>query len=100
MSDNHSTVLQLPVEITHRQAQAVLQQLTQALAAQTTPQACVVDAAALVQFDSSAIAVLLELKRQANQQQKSWQIHNPPQALQTLSSLYGMQELLNLAEQP
>lgn len=96
MSDNHSTVLQLPVEITHRQAQAVLQQLTQALAAQTTPQACVVDAAALVQFDSSAIAVLLELKRVAHQQQRDWQVLHPTQSLITLTSLYGIQQLLEL----
>lgn len=88
--------LQLPVEITHRQAQAVLQQLKAALSAQKESTLAHIDASQLTQFDSSAIAVLLELKRFATQYQLSWKMLQTPKTLSTLAALYGMHNLLEL----
>jgi len=51
-------MLVLPAELTLQQATACLAMLLQGLRAQTQSEV-VVDASALVQFDSSAIAVLL-----------------------------------------
>lgn len=94
---NTATTLKLPVQITHRQAQTILQQLKEQLLAQKNEQHVYIDAAQLAQFDSSALALLLALKRITAQQHKGWKILNPPQPLSTLTALYGMQDFLALA---
>jgi len=86
-------MLVLPTELTHRQASVTLRMLLQALAAERAPQV-VVDAGALVTFDSSALAVLLECRRTALFDGRGFMVKGLPPALVSLAGLYGVQELL------
>ena len=54
----------------------------------------VVDGAALNRFDSSALAVLLELRRQCQSTGKELRVTGLPQQLMDLAGLYGIAELL------
>jgi phospholipid transport system transporter-binding protein len=54
----------------------------------------VLDAQALRVFDSSAVAVLLELRRQLLARSQTLQLAHPPTRLQQLVTLYGVAELL------
>jgi phospholipid transport system transporter-binding protein len=45
-------------------------------------------------FDSSAVAVLLELRRELQQQGRTLQVRQWPPRLQDLVRVYGVQELL------
>lgn len=92
MSDSASTAA-LPERMTLEQAVPVLGQLRGVLLQQSAP-AAVLDAAALRECDSSAVAVLLELRRVLAQQGKTLQLINSPQRLRDLVTLYGVQELL------
>ena len=85
----------LPERLTLEQAVPTLAQMRSALLAQPGPTA-VLDASALRECDSSAVAVLLELRRELQQQGKSLQLQNGPQRLRDLVSLYGVQELLTV----
>ncbi len=86
-------VLVLPAEITHRQARATLGMLLQGLRAGKGPQ-LVVDAGALQVFDSSALAVLLECRREALAARMAFAIRGLPAALASMAALYGVAELL------
>jgi phospholipid transport system transporter-binding protein len=55
----------------------------------------VVDAGALTHFDSSALAVLLELRRESQAQGKELTIESLPQQLRDLATVYGIVELLS-----
>ena len=83
----------LPERLTLEQAVPVLGQLRTALLQQTGASA-VLDASALRECDSSAVAVLLELRRVMRQQGKELQLLNSPPRLRDLVTLYGVQELL------
>lgn len=83
----------LPEQLTMHVATQVLSQLSNALA-QHVPQAVVLDAQALRVFDSSAVAVLLELRRQLATRGKTLQLVHTPTRLQQLVTLYGVAELL------
>lgn len=87
------TMLVLPAELTHRQATACLRMLMQGLRVQKEP-AVVVDATALVVFDTSALAVLLECRREALSVHKSFAVQGLPAALGGMAGLYGVRELL------
>jgi len=86
-------MLVLPPELTHQQASASLRMLLQGLKANRDPQ-LVVDAGALTAFDSSALAVLLECRRAALSEGKTFSVKALPASLATLAGLYGVQELL------
>ena len=83
----------LPERLTLEQAVSVLAQLRAALQEQAGS-AAVLDASALRECDSSAVAVLLELRRDLQQRGKTLQLSQSPQRLRDLVALYGMQELL------
>ncbi len=85
-------VLKLPEALTQMDATACLNQLGSALLAE--PLAVVVDASALLRFDSSALAVLLALRRQALTLRKTFAIQGLPERLGDLARLYGIGELL------
>jgi len=89
-------VLVLPSELTHRQAGACLRMLVQGLPSQTGP-AVLVDAASLQQFDSSALAVLLEFRRESLALGKQFVIRGLSPRLADLASLYGVADLLKPA---
>ena len=89
-------MLVLPAELTHEQAGACCRMLTQGLRSQ--PGATVVaDAGALAHFDSSALAVLLECRREAMALGKTFAVARLPTRLRELAVLYGVAELLPAA---
>ncbi len=69
--------------------------LAQALRALS--QTAVADASGLHSFDSSAIAVLLECRREAQLQGKSFSVRGLSERLRSLAALYGVAELLPAA---
>lgn len=86
-------MLALPVELTQEQASACLAKMVQGLSAEVGPQV-VVNGAALDRFDSSALAVLLELRRQCQSSGKQFAVTALPKQLLDLAGLYGVDELL------
>ncbi len=86
-------MLVLPSELTHKQASACLRMLVQGLPSQSGP-AVQVDAAALQRFDSSALAVLLEFRRQSLARGKAFELRNLSTRIADLARLYGVAELL------
>ena len=89
-------MLVLPAEITHDHAGACIRMLAQALRSQ--PESAVVaDAGTLSNFDSSALAVLLECRREALALGKSFSVSRMPARLRDLATLYGVAQLLPAA---
>jgi phospholipid transport system transporter-binding protein len=86
-------MLVLPAELTHDQAAACARMLGQAIRAEAGPQA-VADASALAHFDSSALAVLLDCRREALAQGKAFAVRGLPPRLRDLAVLYGVADLL------
>jgi phospholipid transport system transporter-binding protein len=86
-------MLVLPEELTHGTATACVRMLAQALRSDPGRQA-VADASALRVFDSSALAVLLECRREALALGKSFAVSKLPARLRALATLYGVGELL------
>ncbi len=86
-------MLVLPPELTQSQATACLRMLVQGLRAQCDPEV-VVDATALSRFDSAALAVLLEFRRESLGLGKRFSIRGLPSRLRDLAALYGIDELL------
>ena len=56
--------------------------------------AVVIDASGLTEFDSSALAVLLECRRQALTGGKGFSVRSLPARLRQLAGLYGVAELI------
>ena len=89
-------MLVLPVDLTRAHAMACLQMLVQGL--RSEPESTVVvDASALDRFDSSALAVLLEFRRESLSLGKRLAIRAMPERLRDLAALYGIGELLPAA---
>lgn len=88
-------MLTLPPVLTHGASAAFARSLPQAL--QSQPGDLVADASALQQFDSSALAVLLECRRQALAAGKAFSVHGAPARLRELAALYGVQALIPAA---
>jgi phospholipid transport system transporter-binding protein len=88
-------MLVLPARLTHDDAVACCRMLAQALRGQGNH--AVADASALAQFDSSALAVLLECRREALALGKGFSVAHLPPRLRELAGLYGVAELLPAA---
>lgn len=86
-------MLVLPAILTVAQAGACVRMLGMGLKAQPGT-AVVADAGSLVQFDSSALAVLLECRREALALGKSFSVKDMPERLRRLAGVYGVAELL------
>ena len=89
-------MLVLPARITHEEAGPCSRMLAQALRSQVDT-AVIADASALAQFDSSALAVLLECRREAMVLGKSFSVSHLPARLRELAALYGVASLLPAA---
>jgi phospholipid transport system transporter-binding protein len=87
------TVLRLPATLMHAEASACRAQLTQAMAA-TQDRVVLLDASGLQQFDSSALAVLLACRREAQALGRSLQLQGLSDRLRELATLYGVLALL------
>jgi len=86
-------MLLLPATITAKEATAAQRLLTQALKSEPDGPV-VIDASNLSQFDSSALAVLLECQRAAQAWGKAFTLRNAPPKLTALAKLYGVDVLL------
>ena len=85
-------MLALPAVLTHAQAGPCLVQLAAGIA--TGTQQVVLDARPLQEFDSSALAVLLELRRACLRLGKQLHMEGAPERLMHLAALYGVRVLL------
>jgi phospholipid transport system transporter-binding protein len=83
-------VLALPAKLDIADAGAALPALASAV--EQGSGALIVDASALKNFDSSAIATLLELRRRAAGREFS--VSGAPTAMVDLATMYGVAELL------
>lgn len=86
-------MLMLPAELTHEQAPACSRMLEQALRSEAGA-TVIADAGALERFDSSALAVLLECRREALAVGKAFTVARMPARLRKLASVYGVEQLL------
>ncbi|MCR8959015.1 STAS domain-containing protein [Variovorax sp. S2] len=89
-------MLVLPTKLTHDEAPACMRMLQQGLAGQTDT-STVVDAGALTQFDSSALAVLLECRRESSALGRGFAVKGLSPRLRELAALYGIAGLLPAA---
>lgn len=87
-------MLMLPEVLTLREARASLRMLAQALQREGTAQPVTIDASALRQFDSAALAVLLECQRLARSFGRAFEVRGAPTKLAGLARLYGIEALL------
>lgn len=89
-------MLLLPETLTVHEARDTLRLLKVALE-QAGDAEVVVDASALVRFDSSALAVLLECRRLAQAWGKPFSTRSLPPKLCELARVYGIDDLLGAA---
>lgn len=89
-------MLTLPATIGLTEANAVMRPLAEAVSREPAGR-LIVDAGGLQQFDSSALAVLLECRRLAEKSGRSFQLSGSPPRLSQLARLYGVAELLGIA---
>ena len=87
-------MLLLPTALTAREARDTQRLLAQALQNDEPESGVVIDASNLQQFDSSALAVLLECERLAQAFGKGFAVRNAPPKLAALAKLYGVDVLL------
>ena len=86
-------MLLLPATLTAKEASVTQRLLTQAM--KSEPEGPVlIDASNLTQFDSSALAVLLECQRAAQAWGKAFALRSAPPKLMALAKLYGVDVLL------
>jgi len=88
-------VLKLPALLTHDQARALVTSFQMVLLAEpANGQPVVADAGSLSRFDSSALAVLLACRRQAQALGRAFYVRDMPPRLRQLAGLYGIAELI------
>lgn len=88
-------LLKLPAVLTHAQASGASHHLKAALRAAAVDQApLVADASDMTQFDSSALAVLLECRREALALGRPFFVQGLPPRLRQLAGLYGIAALI------
>jgi phospholipid transport system transporter-binding protein len=88
--------LKLPSTLLHDQANACLAQWVAQLPTDLPPQV-MLDAADLIDFDSSALAVLLGLRRVLSQRGSTLRVEGMTPRLRELATLYGVMDLLQPA---
>ena len=94
-------LLVLPSEITHAQAAGCLRLLLTGVGAKNRDRAAItVDAAPLARFDSSALAVLIECRREVLKTGRQFAVRGVPARLAELARLYGVAELLEIKTAP
>ncbi len=90
-------MLALPATVTIAEASDALRALVQAMPTEAGEEVTL-DASGLVRFDTSALAVLLEVKRLAQAQGKRFDLVRAPARLAELAKLYGLGPLLTAAD--
>jgi len=92
-------MLVLPEVLTLREANVTLQMLEQSMRTDDAA-TLTIDASSLRTFDSAAVALLLECRRQARAANKGFEVHGAPSKLTDLVRLYGVDSLLAFAPPP
>jgi phospholipid transport system transporter-binding protein len=87
------TTLALPALLTHDQAVSCVQSFDLGIRVELSDKV-VIDASVLEKFDSSALAVLLQCRRDASALGKSIEVTGLSLQLRELANLYGIGELL------
>ena len=90
-----SSTLALPERLTIEVATSALADLTRAVGAQSGPVR--LDASPMQDFDTSAVAVLLELRRLLLAKGREMAVDHWPPKLSALVRLYGVDTLLGVA---
>ena len=85
-------MLSLPVVLTHAEAGEFSRSLGAKVAAESAT--LVLEAGALKEFDSSALAVILACRREALRTGKAFSVRELPARLRQLAGLYGVAELI------
>jgi phospholipid transport system transporter-binding protein len=88
--------MKLPPTLTLETASATLDTLRADAAG--SQGALAIDASALTAFDSAALALLLQARRLAQASGRTFEVHDAPSKLTQLAQLYGVAELLGLAQ--
>jgi phospholipid transport system transporter-binding protein len=84
----------LPAALTMSSTGAAHRAVTAALAARTASSRVELDASAVQDVDSSALALLLDAQRQAQARGQHLAVNGAPARLVQLAALYGVAELL------
>jgi phospholipid transport system transporter-binding protein len=84
----------MPSVLTHDHAAAAVENARQAWSGASSGQVIQVSGRHLKQFDSSALATLLAVLREAHQQGLQVKCHALPRALRDLAKAYGVDSLL------
>ena len=91
-----ATAFALPATLIQAQAQSVADGLVASLLARLAQGGeAVLDASALTQFDSSALAVVLACRRAVLAQGGQLRVTGLPERAQALAKVYGVSELLS-----
>ncbi len=85
-------MITLPAIATHDAVAAFSRSVARAIAAES--QGVEIDAGALTEFDSSALALLLECRRQTLEAGKTFAIRGLPERMGQLAGVYGISGLL------
>ena len=88
-------MLKLPAALTHAVASGFFQTVEKEMP--SLPKDVIIDASALRQFDSSALAILLECRRQALAAGKVFSVQGAPERLLQLAEVYGVSALIPAA---
>lgn len=83
-----------PASLTHADATAYVARCERALAGVAAGASCELDASALEDFDSAALAALLAVRRRTLAMSGTFKVRGLPERLQSLATLYGVSELL------
>lgn len=90
--------MQLPSRLTMREARAASAALGSGVAAAVRGTRLVVDASALQELDTAALAVLLQARRDAQARGVELVVQGAPPQLRRIAALYGVEALLGLAQ--
>lgn len=85
-------MLKLPAVLTHDAAASFARGIASSIVSE--PPVVVADLGSLTEFDSSALALLLECRRLALQAGKSFAVQGAPARIRQLATLYGVAELI------
>lgn len=94
MAATDPLVFALPARLTHELAAGCCEAFARTLAPAGQGIGVQVQAQALQQFDSSALAVLLDLRRQCQTRGAQWQLQGLSPKLADLAQLYGVHDWL------
>lgn len=89
-----TTTLQLPAQLGVELGRAPLEALTEAIDGLPPGSAAVLDATPLQNFDSSALALIVGLKRHCQGAGRELRVQGLPERLCGLARLYGVAELV------